>query len=254
MSDPTPFYIARWIADGILEQHFITLQVAIETALVKNMPDLSEEKMTDLAEKCESEVFSSLGEITDELKFNGTEPSFLLEGEPGTAYIKGQNVEAVQTLLSLKKLSPKEFEQFCSDLLNGLGATAKTVGGANDGGVDFIAYNLPVGKIDIAALHACYPIIIGQAKRYNDKFISITDLRGFLGGALIRADEIKRTYDRYGIFSPTAYAFWTTSEFHHSAREFARNAGLWCLGGLSLAQLALRIGLQDPYSSSGIIK
>jgi len=193
---------------------------------------------------------SILGEITDELELYGTEPSFLLEGEPGTAYIKAQNVEAVETLIKLKLLSPMEFEQFCSEMLRNLGATANTVGGTGDGGVDFIAFNLPIGKIDIAALHACYPTVIGQAKRYNDRFITVTDLRCFLGGALIKADEIKRTYDRYGIFSPTAYAFWTTSEFHNSAREFARNAGLWCLGGLSLAQLSLRIGLNNLLSSS----
>jgi restriction endonuclease Mrr len=245
MSDPSPFFIANWIADGIREYNFISLQLAIENALKEHTPELSEEKITDLAEQYEHAVFSDLGEITDRLKFNGTEPSFLLEGEPGTTFIKSQNIEAVETLTRLKQLSPKEFEQFCSGVLRTLGATANTVGGSNDGGVDFIAFDMPVSRIEIAALHACNLTIIGQAKRYADKFISLTDLRCFLGGALVKSDEIKRSYEKYGVFSPTVFAFWTTSDFHQSARNYAINAGLWCLGGLSLAQLSLRIGIEN---------
>jgi restriction endonuclease Mrr len=245
MSDPSPFYIARWIADGIRESDFITLQVAIENAIKENIPNISEEKATDLAEQNEHKVFDILGEIADNLNLTGTEPSFLLEGEPGTAYVKSLNIEAIDILSRLKQLSPNEFEDFCSNVLCCLGAKARSVGGSNDGGVDFIAYDVPIARLDIAALRASYPIVIGQAKRYTDKFISVTDLRSFVGAAVLRSDDIKRNYDRYGIFYPVIYAFWTTSDFHQSAREYSNKIGLWCLCGLSLAQLAIRIGLHN---------
>ncbi len=244
MSDPSPFYIARWIADEIRESNFISLQTAIENSIKDHIPQFSEEKVSDLVEKNEPEVFTSLGEISDQLRRNGTEPSFLLEGEPGTSYIKSQNIEFVTTLTRLKQLSPEEFEQFCAKLLSALGAASNTVGGSNDGGVDFTAFDLPVSIIEIAALHACCLTVIGQAKRYNDRLITVTDLRSFLGGAIVKSDDIKRSYIRYGIYSPTVYAFWTTSDFHQSARDYGISAGLWCLGGLSLAQLAFRIGIQ----------
>jgi restriction endonuclease Mrr len=242
MSEPSPFYVARWIADKLREDNFISLRLAIENALHSITYEASEETITDLAEKCEHLVFAELGRIAEQLIHDGTEPSFLLDDEPGTAYIKSQNIEAIKTLERIKLLSPENFELFCAGTLEALGAKAsQVVGGKNDGGVDFIAFDMPVSRIEIAALHACYPIVIGQAKRWNDKPISVTDLRSFVGGAIVKADEIKRKYTRYGIFSPIVYAFWTTSDFLPSAREYSVNAGLWCLGGLSLAQLALRI-------------
>ena len=244
MADPKPYNVAFWISTEIQELSFISLRTALEGALKVHLPAWSDEQIAERAEGLENDVFHQLGIIADQLRRDGVEPSFALEGEPGTAYIKAQNIEAVVVLAQLRKLPPGEFEQFCADLLAGLGATTRKVGGTGDGGVDFIATDLPVSTHEIAALRACYPIIIGQAKRYKeDNLVSVTEIRAFLGAAVVRSDDIKREDSRFGIYSPVAYAFWTTSDFNLPARKFAYRSGLWCLNGLSLAQLALRLGL-----------
>lgn len=244
MADPKPYNVAHWIADEIQERSFVTLRTVLEGTLRGHVSAWSDEQIAEIAERIEHDVFYQLGIIADQLMHNGVEPSFALEGEPGTAYIKAQNVEAVALLAQLRQLSPNAFEQFCADLLTALGATTRRVGGSGDGGVDFIATDLPVSTDKIAALRACYPIIIGQAKRYKeDNLVSVMELRAFLGGALLRSDVIKTEDDRFGIYSPVTYAFWTTSDFNLPAREFAKRTGLWCLSGLALAQLALRLGL-----------
>ena len=178
---------------------------------------------------------------------NGEEPTFVLEGDPGSAYINAHNIEALPILTRIRSISPTEFEQICADILKALGATSRRVGRSGDGGVDFIATDLPVSPQRFIALRACHPIVIGQAKRYGENYlVAVTDMRNFLGGALLIADELKRTDDRFGLYSPVSYAFWTTSDFNKPAREFIKRTGIWRLGGLALAQLILRLKLTLP--------
>lgn len=86
--------------------------------------------------------------------------------------------------------------------------------------------------------------VIGQAKRYNpDNFVSETELRKFVGGAIYKASTLKSTISSLGVIAPISYAFWTTSNFHPDAITYARNMGLWYLNGLALAQLANRMDI-----------
>jgi restriction endonuclease Mrr len=242
MTDPRPYNIARWIADGIQSTSYVPLRSEIEFALKTHIPAWSEEIIAETAEKYESNIFQELEKITDLTKRDGVEPSFLLDGEPGTAYIKGENLEAISILNIIKKKTPDEFEQFCADLLSLLGGITRKVGRSGDGGVDFIATDLPVSNHKFMALQGGFPIVIGQAKRYKeDNFVSVNDVRDFLGGAMLKQDEIKRENERFGLFSPVIYAFWSTSDFTLPAYEFMREAGIWYLGGLALAQLTLHI-------------
>lgn len=76
--------------------------------------------------------------------------------------------------------------------------------------------------------------------------LSETDLRTFIGGAVAQADALrKQHYDRFGLFTPVSLAFWATCGFNSSARRYAQTMGLWYLNGVSLAQLALRLGLTE---------
>ena len=245
MSKPKGCNVALWLAEDLADEGgFVTLRVAIEGTLQTRLRSLSQEQISDLAESLEPGVFAELGCIADRVIQLGTEPSFSLEGEPGSAYVRAQNRAAPAALSAIRQFLPTPFEDFCAALLSALGATAHRVGGTGDGGVDFIATDLPVSSHSLAALRASRPIVIGQAKRYGDNsLITVTQLREFVGAAVLRAEEEKRSGPRTGLLTPVCFAFWTTSDFNSPAWAFAQRAGLWCLNGLALAQLALRVGL-----------
>src|SRR5258705_463543 len=68
-------------------------------------------------------------------------------------------------------------------------------------------------------------LVIGQAKRYIDgNHVREKELREFVGAVIKRVDELKRTRsEQFGIMHPIILAFWTTSDFHLNAREYAKN-------------------------------
>jgi restriction endonuclease Mrr len=244
MAEPRPYYLARWIADEIHDVSYISLRSSIEAILKSHIPEWSDEQIFEISERTEAEVFKELEKISENLISDGVEPSFMLDGEPQTAYIKGSNLLTVSVLTKIKQKTPKEFERFCADILTSLGGTTRTVGGTGDGGVDFIATNLPITGYDLPALRVSSLIVIGQAKRYQDnKFVTVNEVRDFLGGAIAHLDTLKRENARYGLFTPVLYAFWTTSDFTKPAYDFYHQCGLWGLGGLSLAQLAIRLNM-----------
>lgn len=244
MTDPKPYQVARWISDDLQYTDFTSLREVVEETLRVHLTGRSEDQIADLSEAITPAVHHQLGIVADELRQDGIDSPFSLDGDPTTAYIKAQHNEAVLVLARIRALNPTEFEVFCTDLLGALGGIAYHVGGTGDGGVDFIATDLPISHGAGAALSKCANIVIGQAKRYQeDNLVGIGDLRSFLGAALIKADELKRKNERFGLFSPVSFAFWTTSNFNSNAKDFAARSGIWHLGGLALAQLSCRVNL-----------
>lgn len=244
MAEIGPYTIARWIADGMQNPSYTPLRSVIETTL-KLHTELSEEQVFETSEKLEAKVFSSLEKISDILISDGVEPSFILDGEPQTAYVKAGDLRTIPVLEKMKKIKPSEFEQVCADLLAALGGTTRKIGGSGDGGIDFVATGIPITGYDLPALKVCSAIVIGQAKRYSDKnFVTVNEVRDFVGGSLLLQDELKRETERYGLFTPVLLAFWTTSDFTKPAYDYCRDCGLWNLTGLSLAQLAIRLNVE----------
>jgi hypothetical protein len=244
MSELKAHVLAKWVSDDLADSNFVPLRMVLERALGEHIPDWSEERVADVAEKLEAEALGELRTIAEGLRQLGTEPPFVVAGEPGAIYIRAENMSARQVLASIKSLTGREFEDFCAALLEALGAASKVVGGSGDGGIDFTAYDLPVAKVETLAVRGSYPFVVGQAKRYLDgNLVSVNALRDFLGGAVVRADTIRREFERFGLFSPAVFAFWTTSSFTAAGRRFAVEAGIWALDGLPLAQLAIRLGL-----------
>lgn len=246
MTDPGPNIVTQWISQEIENIDYISLSNVLEITLGLHLKERSVEQIAELAEQLEPAVIMQLHVLADEQISNGVEPQFLLEGEVGTCYIRAVNREVTRIQAAICQLNGTEFEEFCSKILNSLGAKSMQVkGGPGDGGVDFTARDLPVSSCTLPALTASYPIVIGQAKCYRqDRLISLDQLRGFLGAAVVLADKIRREEERIGLFSPIIFAFWTTSDFLPSARDFAREAGIWCLGGLAIAQLTLNLQLE----------
>ena len=59
------------------------------------------------------------------------------------------------------------------------------------------------------------------------------DVAQSLGLSVIEANRL----------TPVIYAYWTTSDFHHEARKYAKAMGKWYLNGVGVTQLALRAGV-----------
>jgi len=243
MAELPPIVIADWISEELQSTDFILLRRAVEQVLTNHSVTKSEEETAELAEKVDSVVLDKLRFKQQEQQEKGIEPTFELDISTGDTYIKSTNLIAKKTLNRLKKLSPEDFEDFCVQVLSCLGASAIRVGGANDDGIDFIGYDLPTGQIVTPAINLSRPIVLGQAKRYPDKKVDVHEVRSFLGAALVKLEDIKREKSRYGLHSPAVFAFWTTSNFTDSALKFSSKSGLWILGGLALAQLAIRLNL-----------
>jgi restriction endonuclease Mrr len=126
-----------------------------------------------------------------------------------------------------------------------MGGISAVTGRAGDGGGDFVARNLSFSADAGPAPAGARVLVVGQAKLYaRDNLISENELRCFIGGALRRAADPgdSLTYRRAHL-APLVYAFWTTSDFHPSAKSYARAMGLWYLNGIGLAQLAIRLGV-----------
>ena len=118
-------------------------------------------------------------------------------------------------------------------------------GGPYDEGVDFTAFDLSLGSLPGPAPIGAKVVLIGQAKRYKTgNNVKERELREFVGAAIKRTYKLKRMYtSQVGSLHPIVYAFWTTSDFHQSAKDFARDMGIWYLSGLALTQLAMRLGV-----------
>src|SRR5437868_3623584 len=152
MSDPKPHIVARWIANDLPGDNFRPLRTAITEVLTLHLTLASEERILELAEALESGVFAELGVVDEQLRRDGVEASFVLDGVPEGAYVKPTGIEARAMLSQLIRLSPVAFEHFCSNLVAAFGGVAKRVGGTGDGCVDFEASAVPM-RCDLLALN-----------------------------------------------------------------------------------------------------
>jgi len=246
MSDPTPNIIASWVDSHCKNTSFLSLQDVIIDVLNIKMQGSSQETIAEIAEKVEPDVLKALHEIADEGIVDGIEPKYILDSEASTNYIKFiEQTEFDSFLQTLREGSPENFESFCVKILNALGADAVRVGSSHDGGIDFEAFDLPLSHIDGPRPSGAKALVIGQAKRYAvDNFISERDIREFVGAVIKRSFLLKtKNSNKVGIIHPTAFAFWTTSDFHRNAKKFAKEMGIWYLNGYALVQLATKLNL-----------
>lgn len=246
MSSPSPFYIANLIVnDGMLGDKYIRLTDEIENVLLGQLSGCSETLIAEWAESLEKDVFYELEKINDKQQLHGVEPLVCLDGIPGTAYVRLNNLQLSETLGIIQDLSPIDFVNLCVIILESIGAKAWNNDGPFDGGVDFIAENIPISTIQSVAFSSAHPFLLGQAKHYKKgNFVTLSEVREFLGAAELYASVIRSDRSRIGLFSPIIYAYWTSSEFNHHAIKFAHDVGLWVLNGVSIAQLILKVGLK----------
>jgi hypothetical protein len=245
MGTISPDTIALWLSRDASNSAFRPLiDVTIEILGVR-MPSKSPEERAEIAESLLPRIISSLERISTEFLEDGVEPTFKLSLDERTSYLKTIESPASSFLTILLNKNSQEFEAFCAEVLKSMGGTSAVTGRPGDGGVDFVARDLSFSADKGPAPAGARVSVVGQAKLYSrDNLISENDLRCFVGGALRRAADPgdNLTYRRAHL-APLVFAFWTTSDYHPSAKSYARAMGLWYLNGIGLAQLAIRLGV-----------
>ncbi|EAA0034287.1 restriction endonuclease [Listeria monocytogenes] len=142
--------------------------------------------------------------------------------EVGSIIDNMNNEVSIELLDKIRNSDPYFFEQLVVDLLSrmgysGEGGSAKVTSRSNDGGIDGIINQDPLGT---SAVYL-------QAKRYKeDNRINRSDIQSFYGAlASVRADR--------GVFI-------TTSSYTSGAKEFAVNQGIVLIDGIQLTELMLK--------------
>lgn len=113
-----------------------------------------------------------------------------------------------ELLLQLRGMSPKEFENYISDLFRKLGYRAEAVGKSHDGGIDVIA------EKDGAKIYI-------QCKKFITSQVRVGDVRDFYG-ALVDHLANAQGY------------FITTNKFTLEAKQFAEDKPLELIDGFAL--------------------
>lgn len=233
--------IARWVENHLDATEWQSLSDAITHAVAKQLPRTSIEFQSDLTEEHLEYVEEILRNKRAILIEDGGIPSYELD--ENDKYIRRINQRNVDIAAKLRLVDPFYFEVICKRILEKLGATAENTQKTYDGGVDFYA-------IKLTTYSASYPLptsaalaVIGQAKRYaEDHEVTETEIRKFIGGALLKLDELRKE-GKINVLSPIVYAFWTTSDFHIHAKEFSRKMGIWHLDGMALAEYVIKLEL-----------
>jgi len=244
MSEPSSQIIAIWVSNSDVP-NVSRLYDVIFNVLKQTLQDWSDERIYEISEKHEKYVFDILLQKFDEIVSSGDQPSFKIEDDSGTFYYSSSLGKEKPIIKKIIEDSPEKFELLCKTILEKLGAKSEVVGGTDDGGVDFIAYELPMGGIKLKTKTTNQLLVIGQAKRLqNDTIISEKRLREFVGASVKKRYDllVKKEYNtRY--IQPTVYAFWTTADFDTDAREYAKSLGLWLLNGIGVAQLIIELNI-----------
>jgi hypothetical protein len=236
----TVFWLMKFAENAELRP----LESLIVETLGKKWPGISLELRSDFAEEQLNVIASQLGVTQEQQREEGIEPTFELSYDAGKPYFRVLPSDAPRFRDALFAISDGEFVDFCVSLLNSLGAEGKNLDGTGDGGVDFIARNLPLAKIQGEPLNKARLLVIGQAKHYKeDSFVSEPEVRDFVGGGLKRLSDHTDSITHRGPFlAPVVFAFWTTGDFNSPAKSYARSLGIWTLNGISVSQLALKNG------------
>lgn len=235
--------IAKWVEANLECTDWQHLNEAIAFAISKALPKATIEIISDLTEEHFSYVQEILRNRHAIIIEDGSVPSFELDkDEP---YIKRINEHNAQIAEKLRGIDPFYFEVVCKRILEKLGAVAENTQRTNDGGVDFYALEMMTYSSSHPLPKSAALAVIGQAKRYAaDHEVTETEVRKFIGGALLKVDDLRKQ-TKINVLSPVVYAFWTTSDLHLNAKDYARKMGVWHLDGMALAEYVVKLGLVE---------
>lgn len=242
MAKPPSQVIAHWVIDYISENKWILLSDICYDALKINMKSSNESELYEIIEENVVYIAEHLRDYRDQQIQDGETPLFEIDEEE-SPYIRSLKSDIGEFLKKIRKISPSEFEGLCAEILSKLGAVSDSIGKPHDGGVDFYAFDVPLFDKSLAIPKVTKAIIIGQAKHYSDRnLVKEKELREFVGGGILKLQEY-RERRILNPLTPIVFAFWTTSDFHKSAKDYARNIGIWFMNGWSFARYVRELGI-----------
>jgi restriction endonuclease Mrr len=208
-------------------------------SVLTNRCNYSIEERQEIVDENYIKLADEIENMLDRKRNDGTNINIKLEYNGDVIFITNNQQARTRILTDLKNLDSEKFEHLCSEILEKLGADKKGVtGGKQDGGIDFWGYGLDLTHQLGPTTKGGKMFIVGQAKRYTESIVKESDLRKFIGGALLSKHKISKDQNiNVGLLQPTIYAYFTTSIFNKDSIEFANNMGIWYLDGLSLSHL-----------------
>jgi restriction endonuclease Mrr len=246
MGVPKPHFIANQLIEHGNNNEFRKLQDVLFDIIKNKMPTFSDEEILDYVEQYKDTIATELFLKENEKSTDGIDLNFDISEEDDGHYIRFFDKPEIKLLRSIQTNTSKNFEHFCARILEKLGGKALVEGGTDDQGIDFTAFDLRIQNLSKISTKGSRIYVFGQAKRYKDgNHVVEKELREFVGCCIKRIDDFKRTRsDQYGVLQPTILAFWTTSDFHINAKNFAKDMGIWYLNGIALCQLAIELGVE----------
>jgi restriction endonuclease Mrr len=239
MAAPSSQTIADWVIE-LSQPNWKRLDELCYEALRGKWPSPSDEYLADVVSRELPYVKSVLNDMVGSAEANGEALLFEIDEEE-IPYVRGKNRDCFDVLRLLRKIEPPKFEEVCAEILKQFGGASKVTGMPNDGGVDFISFNLSLVGMEFPTPESARMIVIGQAKRHKEgNTISESELRRFVGGATRKVHQLKRE-ERIGALTPVVYAFWTSSDFERNAKSYSQEVGLWLMNGVTMAQYLLQL-------------
>jgi hypothetical protein len=245
MSLPKPQHIANLVVELGNNLEFRKLENVVYDIFKIRFSSYSDAENWDYIEQYIKDIANELFIKVTDNKIDGVTLSFEINEDGGDFYIKFLDKPEIMLLRRLQANTPQNFEIFCKQILDKLGGNSIVSGSPYDGGIDFTSTDLLLNNLPGLSTKGSKILVIGQAKRYIDgNHVKEKDLREFIGAAIKRMDELKKTRsDQFGILHPIILAFWTTSDFHLNAKNYAKDLGIWYLNGIALCQLAIYLQL-----------
>lgn len=240
---PPTQVIVQWIVENATIENERIDHLCIRV-FEKKLTGWSVDEIAELAEEESRGYLAEMlrDEYAKRIEDGGT-PIFEIDTDP-LPYIRKTQNALFLLAKRLRQMDWKLFENLCGEILTKLGGKSNVTGQSNDGGVDFYATGIKSHSKNLPLPRNAALCIIGQAKRYEDIQITETEIRKFVGGALLKLEELKRSH-ALGLLGPAIFAFWTSSVLHENARIFARSMGIWYMDGLTFAQYIQELGLED---------
>jgi restriction endonuclease Mrr len=247
MSLPKPQFIANLVVEIGANPEFKKLETVVFETFSSKFPSYSKEAIWDFIEQYLSDIAKELFIKDTDNKKDGITINFEINEDSGNYYIRFFDKPEINLLRKLQADTPENFELFCKKILDKLGGNSTVSGSPNDGGIDFHSTDLLIANLPKLSTSGSQILVLGQAKRYKDgNHVKEKDLREFVGASIKRMGDLKKTRnEQFGILHPTILAFWTTSDFHSNAKEYAKALGIWYLSGVALCQLAVHLKVDE---------